>query len=128
MADPSFALQVALFDRLTDEVVSCKTYDHVPMNTPYPYITIGSEISNNDDPLAGRREIRLVYLTVWSDFEGQEEVKRIMAEIDSALHQRPMPLSTGRVISLRVIRKQATLEPDCITYQGSVTLRILTEH
>lgn len=128
MADPSFALQVALFDRLTDEVVSCKTYDHAPMNTPYPYITIGSEISNNDDPLAGRREIRLVYLTVWSDFEGQEEVKRIMAEIDSALHQRPMPLSTGRVISLRVIRKQATLEPDCITYQGSVTLRILTEH
>lgn len=128
MADPSFALQVALFDRLTDEVVSCKTYDHVPMNTPYPYITIGSEISNNDDPLAGRREIRLVYLTVWSDFEGQEEVKRIMAEVDSALHQRPLPLSTGRVISLRVIRKQATPEPDCITYQGSVTLRILTEH
>lgn len=128
MADPSFALQVALFDRLKEEVVSCKTYDHVPMNTPYPYITIGSEISNNDDPLAGRREIRLVYLTVWSDFEGQEEVKRIMVEIDSALHQRPMPLATGRVISLRVIRKQATPEPDCITYQGSVTLRILTEH
>lgn len=128
MADPSFALQVALFDRLTDEVVSCKTYDHVPMNTPYPYITIGSEISNNDDPLAGRREIRLVYLTVWSDFEGQEEVKRIMGEIDAALHERKLPLTTGRVVSIRVTRKQATPEPDCVTYQGSITLRIITQH
>lgn len=128
MADPSFALQVALFDRLTDEVVSCKTYDQVPMNTPYPYVTIGSEISNNDDTLAGRREIRLVYLTVWSDFEGQEEVKRIMGEIDAALHERKLPLTTGRVVSIRVTRKQATPEPDCITYQGSVTLRIITQH
>lgn len=128
MADPSFALQVALLDRLKEEVVSCKTYDHVPMNAPLPYVAIGLEISNNNDPLAGRREIRLLYLTVWSDFEGQEEVKRIMAEIDAALHERPMPLTTGRVVSMRVIRKQSTPEPDCITYQGSVTVRIITQH
>lgn len=128
MADPSFALQVALLDRLKEEVVSCKIYDHVPMSAPLPYVAIGLEISNNNDPLAGRREIRLLYLTVWSDFEGQEEVKRIMAEIDAALHERPMPLATGRVVSIRVIRKQATPEPDCITYQGSVTLRIITQH
>lgn len=128
MADPSFALQVALLDRLKEEIVSCKIYDHVPMSAPLPYVAIGLEISNNNDPLAGRREIRLLYLTVWSDFEGQEEVKRIMAEIDAALHERPMPLATGRVVSIRVIRKQATPEPDCITYQGSVTLRIITQH
>ena len=130
MADPSFALQVALLDRLKEEVVSCKTYDHVPMNTPLPYVTIGSEISSNDDPLAGRRDIRLLYLTVWSDFEGQEEVKRIISEIDAATHERPLllPPNSGRVVSIRVIRKQATPEPDCITYQGSVTVRIITQH
>ena len=128
MADPSFALQVALLDRLKEEVVSCRTYDHVPMNTPFPYVTIGSEISSNDDPLASRRDIRLFYLSVWSDFKGQEEVKRLMAEIDAATHERPLPLTTGRVVSIRVDRKQTNREPDGVTYQGSVTLRIITQH
>lgn len=127
MADPSFALQVAIFERMEAEL-SCPFYDSVPMNSPFPYVTIGTEISSNVDTLNSRRDFRLFYLTVWSDFKGQEQVKRLMAEIDAALHERPLPLSTGRVVSIRVARKQATPEPDGITYQGSVTLRILTTH
>ena len=127
MADPSFALQVALFDRLAAEV-SCPIYDSVPMDAPFPYVSLDYEISNNDDPLASRRDIRLFYLSVWSDFKGQEEVKRLMAEIDSATHERPLPLTTGRVVSIRVDRKQTNREPDGVTYQGSVTLRIITQH
>lgn len=127
MADPSFALQVALFDRLAAEV-SCPIYDSVPMDAPFPYVSLDNEISTNDDPLASRRDIRLFYLSVWSDFEGQEEVKRLMAEIDAATHERPLPLTTGRVVSIRVDRKQTNREPDGVTYQGSVTLRIITQH
>lgn len=127
MADPSFALQVALFDRLAAEV-SCPVYDSVPMDAPFPYVSLDYEISTNDDPLASRRDIRLFYLTVWSNFKGQEEVKRLMAEIDAATHERPLPLTTGRVVSIRVDRKQTNREPDGVTYQGSVTLRIITQH
>lgn len=127
MADPSFALQVALFDRLAAEV-SCPIYDSVPMDAPFPYVSLDYEISSNDDPLATRRDIRLFYLSVWSDFKGQEEVKRLMAEIDAATHERPLPLTTGRVVSIRVDRKQTNREPDGVTYQGSVTLRIITQH
>lgn len=127
MADPSFALQVAIFDRLAAEV-SCPIYDSVPMNAPFPYVSLDYEISSNDDPLASRRDIRLFYLSVWSDFKGQEEVKRLMAEIDAATHERPLPLTTGRVVSIRVARKQTNREPDGVTYQGSVTLRIITQH
>lgn len=127
MADPSFALQVALFDRLTAEV-SCPIYDSVPMDAPLPYVSLDYEISSNDDSLASRRDIRLFYLSVWSDFKGQEEVKRLMAEIDAATHERPLPLTTGRVVSIRVDRKQTNREPDGVTYQGSVTLRIITQH
>lgn len=127
MADPSFALQVALFDRLTAEV-SCPIYDSVPMDAPFPYVSLDYEISSNDDSLASRRDIRLFYLSVWSDFKGQEEVKRLMAEIDAATHERPLPLTTGRVVSIRVDRKQTNREPDGVTYQGSVTLRIITQH
>lgn len=127
MADPSFAVQVAVFDRLETEV-SCPIYDSVPMNAAMPYITIDSEISSNSDILNGRRDTRLFYISVWSNFKGQEEVKRLMGEVDSALHRRPLPVETGRVISVLVDRKQATRDADGKTFQGSVTLRILTEH
>ena len=127
MADPSCALQVALFDRLAAEV-SCPIYDSVPMDAAFPYVSLDYEVSSNDDPLAGRRDIRLFYLSVWSDFKGQEEVKRLMAEIDAATHERPLPLTTGRVVSIRVDRKQTNREPDGVTYKGSVTLRIITQH
>lgn len=127
MADPSFALQVALFDRLELEV-SCPVYDSVPMNADFPYVSLDYEISTNNDPLASRRDIRFFYLSVWSDFKGQEEVKRLMAEIDAAVHERPLPLATGRVVSIRVERKQTNREPDGVTFMGSVTLRIVTQH
>lgn len=127
MADPSFAVQVAVFDRLEAEV-SCPIYDSVPMNAAMPYLTIDSEISSNSDILNGRRDTRLFYLSVWSNFKGQEEVKRLMGEVDRALHRRPLPVETGRVISVLVDRKQANRDADGETYQGSVTLRILTEH
>lgn len=127
MADPSFALQVALYDRLKAEV-SCPVFDGAPMNQPMPYVSIDSELSVNADILAKRRDTRLFYLSVWSDFKGQEEVKRIMAEIDAAVHRRQLPLQTGRVISITVDRKQSQRDTDGETYQGSVTLRVLTEH
>jgi hypothetical protein len=127
MADPSFALQVAIFDRLAAEV-SCPIYDSVPMNADMPYVSLDSEISSNDDPLASRRDVRLFYLSVWSDFHGQEEVKRLMGEIDAALHERPLPIETGRVVSIRIERKQSSRDADGVTYQGSVTLRVITEH
>ena len=127
MADPSFALQVALFARLESEL-SCPVFDGAPMNQAMPYVSIDSEISVNGDILNKRRDNRLFYLSVWSDFKGQEEVKRIMGEIDAALHRRPLPLQTGRVISISVERKQAQRDTDGETYQGSVTLRILTQH
>ena len=127
MADPGFALQVAIFDRLTAEV-SCPIYDSVPMDAPMPYVSIDYELSSNVDILNKRRDMRLFYLSIWSDFKGQEEVKRLMGEIDSALHERALALETGRVISIRVDRKQTNREPDGITYQGSITLRILTQH
>lgn len=127
MADPSLALQQALFARLNAEL-SCPVYDGAPLDAPKPYVSIDSEVVANSDFLASRRDTRLFYLSVWSAKQGQAEVKQVMAEVDAALHERPMSLETGRVISVRVDRKQSNREPDGVTYQGAVTLRIITEH
>ncbi|MDT4863046.1 hypothetical protein FQZ97_977350 [compost metagenome] len=128
MADPGFALQRAIYQRLTQEV-SVPVYDAVPADTPYPYITIDHETSKNETPIAGRkRHLRLIYLSVWSDHQGQAEVKRLLGEIDTALNERPLPLADGRAVSVRVTESGTHREPDGRTYMGSATVRVITTY
>lgn len=128
MADPSVALQEALFARLTSEI-SCPVFDGAPLNTAMPYVSFDREISTNIRPIAGRkREQRLIYMSVWSDAHGQAEVKRINGEIIAALDERRLPLATGRAVSVRVEQADAQRDADGVTYQGSVTVRVITTH
>ncbi|MCO7634129.1 DUF3168 domain-containing protein [Pseudomonas guariconensis] len=128
MADPSLALQEAIFARLEAEV-SCPIYDGAPMNADMPYVSIDREVSTNASPIAGRkRETRLIYLSVWSDAIGQAEVKRINGEIIAALDERRLPLAVGRAVSVRVEQADAQRDADGITYQGSITVRVITTH
>jgi len=128
MPDPSLALQKALFARLQAEV-SCPIYDGAGLNTPMPYVSIDREISVNASPIAGRkREQRLIYLSVWSDANGQAEVKRINGEIIAALDERRLPLEVGRAVSVRIEQADAQRDADGITCQGSITVRVITTH
>ncbi|MFS0827596.1 DUF3168 domain-containing protein [Pseudomonas phoenicis] len=128
MADPAVALQEALFARLEAEV-SCPIYDGAPMNTPMPYVSIDRELAVNASPIAGRkREQRLLYLSVWSDAVGQAEVKRINGEVVAALDERALPLAVGRAVSVRVEQVDAQRDADGVTYQGSITVRVITTH
>jgi hypothetical protein len=128
MTDVSVALQEAMVARLEGEV-SCPVYDGAPMDTEMPYISFDREVSTNISPIAGRkREQRLVYLSVWSDAKGQAEVKRINSEIFAALDERRLPLSIGRAVSVRVEQTDAQRDADGVTYQGSITVRIITTH
>ncbi|KTC33446.1 hypothetical protein AO269_15095 [Pseudomonas putida] len=128
MADPSVALQEAIFARLQAEV-NCPVYDGAPMNADMPYVSIDREVSVNASPISGRkREQRLLYLSVWSDSVGQAEVKRLNGEVIAALDERPLPLEVGRAVSVRVIQSDAQRDADGITYQGSITVRVITTH
>lgn len=128
MTDPSFALQEAIFARLQAEV-SCPIYDGAPMNADMPYVSIDREISANSSPISGRkRETRIVYLSVWSDAVGQAEVKRINGEVIAALDERRLPLTVGRAVSVRVEQSDAQRDADGVTYQGSITVRVITTH
>ncbi|WP_054903691.1 MULTISPECIES: DUF3168 domain-containing protein [unclassified Pseudomonas] len=128
MADPSLALQEAIFTRLQTEV-SCPIYDGAPLNADMPYVSIDREVSVNSTPISGRkRETRLLYLSVWSDAVGQAEVKCINGEVIAALDERPLPLEVGRAVSVRVIQSDAQRDADGVTYQGSITVRVITTH
>ena len=99
------------------------------MDAPMPYVSFDREISTNTTPIAGRkREQRLVYLSVWSDAIGQAEVKRILSEVMAALDERRLPLEVGRAVSVRVEQADAQRDADGVTYQGSITVRVITTH
>ena len=128
MSDPSVALQEAMFARLEAEV-SCPVFDGAPMDTDMPYVSFDREISANISPIAGRkRQQRLIYLSVWSDAHGQAEVKQILGEVVAALDERRLPLTVGRAVSVRVDQADAQRDADGVTYQGSVTVRVITTH
>ena len=128
MSNPGLALQKALFDKLSASL-TVPVFDSVPAGTAYPYVTLDYETADNASPIAGRkRENRLFYLSVWSNYKGQAEVKRINAEIAEALDEVKLPLSTGNAVSVRVIRTEANRDQDGVTFMGSVTLRIITQH
>jgi hypothetical protein len=128
MADPSLALQEAIFARLQAEV-SCPIYDGAPLNAEMPYVSIDREVSINSSPISGRkRETRLLYLSIWSDAVGQAEVKRINGEVIAALDERRLPLEVGRAVSVRIEQADAQRDADGITYQGSITVRVITSH
>jgi len=132
MSDPGLALQKALLDRLTEPgVISCKVFDSVPEKTPLPYVVMDTEISSNATPISGKkRENRLFYISVWSDYKGQREVKRINAEVAAALDRvaLSLPADQGRVVAVSVLRTETNREPDGKTFMGSIVVRIITQH
>lgn len=135
MADPSFAVQKALYTALNGNITingspgrNVPVYDAVPQNAAYPYVTFDSEITNDADFLNSRMDERFFYLTVWSTYRGQKEVKEIMAEIDRLLHRQRLTLDTGTMVHCTVRRKRSTRDADAVTFMGQITLRIITQH
>lgn len=126
MAEPALALHEALFAQLL--TLSTPVYDGVPQDTAYPYITIDSSVAANIDHLVERMQERFVYLNVWSESRGQEEVLRIIGEIDALLHGADLTLDTGTVVSVRVDQTSTRRDADNVTFMGSVTLRVITKH
>lgn len=127
MSDPSLAVQAALYQALTAGL-SCPVYDAVPEEAAFPYVTFDYEVAANRDFLASRLDERFLYLSVWSQYPGQAEVKRLMGEIDAAVHGKSLPLASGQSTRISVRRKSTNREPDGRTYQGQVVLQVLTPH
>lgn len=126
MTDPSWPLQQALYQALSD--LSCPVYDAVPQTAAYPYVVLGDEVRRNSDPVSGRRrDTRYRYLNIWSQHKGQSQVMQIMAEIDAALHDKPLTLSTGDVVSVRIDNSSTSRDADGETFMGRVTLKIITQ-
>lgn len=129
MSDPIFALQGALYTKLTAALTGIAgVYDFVPSGTEYPYVTFDYQDATNADFINSRKDTVFVYLAIWSDYRGQKEVLNIMDAIDKALHNQKLPLSTGRAANVSVLSKRTNREPDGLTYMGQVRIKVILEH
>ncbi len=126
VTDRSWLVQKALFERLSTGLVPVAVYDAVPQGASYPYVVIGDEIADNADFVASAKEQRLIYLSVWSIYEGQKEVKEIMGRIHDLLNRQRLCLDEGHTVGMWVLRARASREPDNVTFMGQVTLKIIT--
>lgn len=128
MAEPSLALNKAIFAHWNANITSNRLYSGVEQGAALPYTTLDTFISSSIDHLSERIDERFVFLTTWSQARGDEEVLRIIGEIDSAFHGAVLVLDTGSVVSIRVDRKGTRRDADNVTFSGYVTLRVITHH
>jgi hypothetical protein len=126
--EPSVAIHRALIAAL-DDAVECQVWDAVPPDAPYPYVTLDSIDTANNDLLGSRRmDTRFAYLNIWSTKPGQAEVLRIMGQIDS-LHETKLEIQgLAYVVSVRVDRRRTMRDTDNLTFQGQVTLRLIVRY
>lgn len=143
MTDHATGLQSALYQYLTDNL-GTPVYDFVPESTAYPYVTIDYQEAINSDFLSNRKDERIIYFSIWSDYRGQKEVMEIMSEMDDLLNQNYTIVDSvinptiqdwydyftsgyGRIAQIKVLSKRTNREPDGLTYMGQLRLKVLLE-
>lgn len=135
MSNPGWELQVAIFQALNGNLTGASgqnvpVYDGIaPQGSRYPYVILDSQSMTPDDPLASRRDMRFVYLSVWSTYRGQMEVHQILGQAYELLHEERLPMADGyRMVRIRVTRQQTSRDADEATYMGTLTLEARIEH
>jgi hypothetical protein len=133
MADASWALQQAVFARLTSDAAltallgGARIYDDVPVRAAFPYVTFaqGAERDWSTGNEAGAEHALVLH--VWSRGNGRKELLAIMEALRVSLHDAALTLTGHRLINLRHEASEVRREGDGETYHGIVRLRAVTE-
>jgi hypothetical protein len=129
MSDNAFNLQAALYTYLSANMTT-PIYDAVPQKAAFPYVTIDHQEAINMDYLSERKDRRMVYFTIWSNYRGQKEVLNILTEMDGLLNQE-YTIATAlddKIAQMKVMSKRTNRDADGVTYMGQLRLQVLLEH
>lgn len=139
MADTALALQKALNAALAGmtapsaatgaSAVTVGLVDHPAENAPWPLVILEShETSSEGDAYeADATETEhTVEIAVWTQYRGSRQAQTILGQMYDRLHGVKLVLEAGQCLSCRVTRQLTNREPDGRTYQGTMTLTIIT--
>lgn len=133
MASASWALQTALFAKLTSDVAVTallggeRMYDDVPVRAEFPYITFGQSSDRDWSTATEAGTEHTVTLHIWSRAHGRKQVDDVIEAARAALHDSALTLSGHRLVNLRHEFSDVRREGDGETFHGISRYRAVTE-
>lgn len=133
MSDATWALEVAVYDRIDDVLgamsPSVPVWDGAPddpSDSDFPYVEIGeASMSDASDKIVNGQE-HSITLHIWSRDESTKEAKEIMSTIYENLHNANLTL-TGYSVPICMCEFQNVLpDPEAGTIHGVARYRIVT--
>lgn len=126
----SWPLQQAIFTTLNSASITdydgspiTGVFDDVPEQTVYPYVVIGQEtVTNIGTKDVDANEYTLT-IHVWSQYRGLQDVKKIMQQVYTSLHNVDIVVSGASMVNLRHEFENTILEADGITRHGIMRFR-----
>lgn len=125
----SWPLQQAIYSELSGAGITgvsgsaVGVYDDVPEGSAYPYIVIGEETSNNVSTKGRDAHEHTLTIHVWSQYRGRKEIKTIMQDIYSNLHDNDISVSGASLVNLKQEFETTMMETDGITRHGVIRFR-----
>ena len=131
MALHSVKLQTAIYSTLTSGTltdisgtsITSKVYDDVPEGTAYPYIVIGEETAIPTGAKDTDGHEHTLTFHVWSKYRGRKEIKQIMEQIYTILHNVAISITGATLVNIRHEFERTLLESDGITRHGVIRFR-----
>ncbi len=131
MALHSVKLQTAIYSTLTSGTltdisgtsITSKVYDDVPEGTAYPYIVIGEETAIPTGAKDTDGHEHTLTFHVWSQYRGRKEIKQIMEQIYTILHNVAISITGATLVNIRHEFERTLLESDGITRHGVIRFR-----
>lgn len=127
-------LQTAVFSALNSATINdisgsdVSVFDFVPVDTSYPYIALGEETGNN----ISAKDVDIFEYTlnidIWSQYRGKKEIKLIMNQINTLLHDVNLSLSSGSLVNLKQEFTATFTEPDNLTRHGVIRFRAVVSN
>ena len=133
MGAPALELQKAVLaalagdEDLTAALGGPRIFDHVPADTPFPYLTFGrtSVFDWSTSSEAGFEQ--LLTLHAWSKAQGKTEALEIMDLVAALLNDQPLTLESHRLVSIRQEFSEVRYDDDLAVYHGLLRFRVLIE-
>ncbi|MBZ0215979.1 MAG: DUF3168 domain-containing protein [Fimbriimonadaceae bacterium] len=127
------ALQKGVFETLTASVAltgllgGAHVYDHVPRQTMFPYVTLGTVICGDWSTGTEAGDEHFMTVHVWSRAGGYKEAQDIVGAVGDALHDAAIGLTGHTLINLRFQSSEIRRERDGETLHGIMRYRAVTE-
>lgn len=127
MSDAGWPIQQAIYGRLTGAPWGLTVYDHVPQDTPFPYLTLELPTASDWSAILMRGEDTLADIHVWSRYAGAREARELAAQVKEALHLAELAIAGHHLTLCTYVSTVGPwLDADGETRHAVVRFRLLT--